>query len=179
MFLDSSYFRGDLYLPLTERKSESEGIQKFLESGGENNLLWYISKYENDFLIKLLGHTLYNAFAEGMKQEPVNPIWISLKDAIYKNVESVNTSPSANYVYYWYRRRNESQYAIQGEVQGKQTFATNVSANRLLTRAWNEMTVMNKEIYCFLRRNCNEYKQYATDYCICNELIIPINDLNI
>lgn len=58
MLIDKSYFVGDLDIPNTGDLPVSERV------------IWFIQKYESDFLQKLLGYPLYKVFIAGLNVTP-------------------------------------------------------------------------------------------------------------
>ena len=70
MFIDNTYFHTDISLPLD---SDLVDIQ----------LTEFITKYEKEILIKILGYDLYSKFMEGLAVLPIENIeqkWIDLRD---------------------------------------------------------------------------------------------------
>lgn len=179
MFLSSSYFQGELYLP-NIKVSDSVGHSSYSrQTVGENDLNWYIEKYEREFLIKLLGSTLYHNFINGINETSPLQIWIDLKNAIYVESNDYYFSPAANYVFFYVSRRGRTQTGVQGEMRGTNSYAEIANDSDKLVKVWNDMCEMVEDFRCsFLAKNWNEYKQYA-DRVICYRDFIKINKFGI
>lgn len=139
-FIDASYFVGELNIPNSGDTAVAERIT------------WFINKYEPIFLQQLMGYPLYKAFTAGMAVVPT-------PDARYTDIlngkeytdfqgytqkwrglKTTTQSLIANYVYYWFRRSNVTQYAGIGEVMTKAENSDNVNPRRKIASAWNEMS---------------------------------------
>lgn len=160
MILTNTYFQGELSLPNLSIKSEAVGhASTAMQTIGENNLDWFIDRYEKEFLDKLLGSTLSNNFINGLSEPTVNQIWIDMKNAIYKDGKY---SPAANYVYYWVKRDGRTQSSVDGEKIGTQNYSEIAKDADKLVKAWNSMCVMVINFYCeFLDPHWDVYKEYA------------------
>ena len=110
MYLDNTYFQGQLYIPGLQYRS---GVGAVLSVVNEGSLDWYIEKYEVEFLIELLGRKLCNEMIEGVKRGDSK--MTALRDEIYK-VGDFSYSPAANYVYFKTMRDLQSQSSSVGEV---------------------------------------------------------------
>lgn len=167
MFLTDAYFQGTLYLPnLRTITPEPVGIGRMLVAVAENSLDWYIDKYEREFLVRLLGVDLYNAFVEGL-QESDNEKWQRLRDKIYDTSGQYPYSAAANYVYWQIMRNGVTTTTMKGEVVPEQDYAKNASAQQKLVDAWNGMLPMIACIDAFLKAHPDDYGQYAKD-CTCS-----------
>lgn len=182
MILDITYFTGELYLPnLKLNVSDPVGHSaRTMQTIGENDLGWYVAKYEEEFLIALLGIDLYDSFINGLGEDPINQIWTDLKNAIYKEKDGYKFSPAANYVFYWVSRRGRTQTATNGgEVVGTQSYSKNVEDADKLAKAWNDMCDMVESFYCdFLSKNWNNYRLYSNGK-FCRHNFKRINKWNI
>ena len=58
MFLDDTYFRGELYLPNLVKGDNNAGKAAILQTVGEKNLLWFVEKYEDEALGFIIGKEL-------------------------------------------------------------------------------------------------------------------------
>ena len=187
MFLDKTYFQGDLYLPNLGIKdctasndgANPSGVELMIQSVGENTLDWFVEKYEREFLVRLLGKPLYDAFVAGMKEESQDDRWMKLKDVIYEKSGSFSFSPAANYVFYWISRRGRTQTSINGEVRGEEDHVKIAWDADKLVKAWNDMLPMIDVVYDFIENNRADYEDYLADFdCVCRRFK-PINSLNI
>lgn len=143
------------------------------EVSTQNNLLYFIAKYEAEFLELLLGKTLYESFKVGIAEEPmaqkwadlINGVeyttttgevrtWRGLIDVIVINEElSVKLSPIANYVYYWYVRNLHQQMTTISVVKNKGENSVNVSPDEKLAKAWNDMVVWVRDCWEYIYHN--------------------------
>ncbi len=65
MLIDATYFRGNINIPGTDPAT----LQR---------LAWFIEVHEERFLKSILGLSLYNAFTEGLLEDPVDQVWSDL-----------------------------------------------------------------------------------------------------
>lgn len=72
---------------------------------------------------------------------------LSQSTGIYKK------SPIANYVYYWFMRNNATQTTAMGEVAANNENAVNVSGEKKMVRAWNDMIHVIRELQEYLYSN--------------------------
>lgn len=154
MFLNSTYFEGELYLPSLERNySEGVGISRITQTVNENSLEWYIEKYEPEYLKKLLGEHLYFAFITEIVKEEHDPKWDVLLNMIYRKKDKYSFSPAANYVYFNLGRSSKSQITGKGEKLSNVFDSLNVDNVDKLTGIWNDMCDMSDEIQNFICRS--------------------------
>ncbi len=166
MFLTDAYFQGDLYLPnLAVTKPGAVGIGRMVSAVAESDLSYFIDKYEKEFLRRLLGDKLYDAFLEGI-QGPDSERWMSLKDRIYETSGPYPMSPAANYVYFMIISHNVTATTMKGEVVPEQDYARNASSKQKLVDAWNEILPWARRIWCFINEHKDDYGQYFT-FCHC------------
>lgn len=147
MYLDNTYFTGNLYIPNLVYRS---GAGAVIQAVNEYSLNWFIEKYEEEFLIELLGRNLYNEMTTGVDNGEEK--WIALRDKIYR-VGDVSFSPAANYVYFNAMRDFQTQTSMNGEVRGKNTHSSIVPAYDKLVRVWNDMVKMCRDISDFMIEN--------------------------
>lgn len=145
MYLDSSYFTGELSIPILSAKrtavNDPTGIaDKINQVSGEYSLEWFIERYEEEFLRKLLGDCLFDAFKEGISAASPLQIWIDLRDLIYRKSGGYSFSPAANYVYFHVMTAAASKTAMTGEVKSTNDRMINVSPDVKMVKAWNDMT---------------------------------------
>jgi hypothetical protein len=97
MFLDGTYFQGELTLPQYGRvpsDAEPGTVDALLhDTVGELTLEWLIERYEEEFLCSLLGLPLYEAWKEGLAAASPAEIWTELKGRIYKVTGQVHSPP--------------------------------------------------------------------------------------
>lgn len=169
MFLDDTYFQGELYIPRSDFDDET-GIAGMLQAVGEKNLSWYIEKYEREYLIRLLGRDMYKTFISNLND---GSDWLRLRDEIFVTSDGLGYSPAANYVYFYSMRDMQTQTSPKGEVRGKQDNATTVSAYDKLVRVWNDMVDSSREIISFILENKHVFGEpngtgfdYINKFCI-------------
>lgn len=174
MFLDNTYFQGELTIPnLKFRDIDVVGVAAMIQVTGENTLEWFIEKYEGECLERILGKEMYNHFIEGVKEE--NEDWLALKDEIFIKKDRFGYSPVANYVYYHLSRDSRSQTSLVGEVRAKIDHTDIVSDSSKLVKAWNGIEKMVEKIHRFIRDNEDKYGKLDT----CHRWFKPINSFNL
>jgi hypothetical protein len=153
MLIDRTYFDGDLILTVSE-PSQRAAVDAA------------IATYEDEFLRKLLGPSLYDAFIAGLASGTGTPFssqfsnqfgtgtvaqrWQWIRDGHtytyggrsytwpgLKN--SKKQSPIANYTYWHYVKKNSRPTTQFGPSKGKVENATVVSPALELKDVWNEM----------------------------------------
>lgn len=155
MIIDSTYFHTELLIPQL-RTLDSVGVEEVESSVTGLTISNFISKYESKFLIKLMGKELTDAFTKGLKADPVDEIWTHLKSLLVD--EDLKISPIANYVYYWFKRNENSITTGLGEVKAEQSYAVNVSEANKSVRAYNEMCDLINVFYSSI--DWSIYKKY-------------------
>lgn len=150
MIIDSSYFKGDIYLPQV-----GDGASR--QVNNDDALKNFIYEYEPRILIKGLGRRLYKEFSaelqnNGTIKTTADQKWSDLlngkeytKDSttyywrgIVEKQGSLVKSFIAYYVYYWYVRDGVAQKTTLGVVDAKAKNAKGASAIPTLTHAWRE-----------------------------------------
>lgn len=181
MMLDASYFVGDLYLPNIRANSAAPGVAGVLDAVGSASLDYYIEKYEAEFLVRLLGRDLADAFRAGLTEEPVRKEWRALRDKIYRKEGRYPYSPAAGYVYYWIMRDGATQTTRNGEVRAEQDYARIASPARKMVDAWNRMIPYVLDVRAYIEGHAEDYRPYGyTRLCPCEALgFTPINLFNI
>lgn len=177
--LDATYFQGELSLPGIRRDEVPAGIVAAITTEvGVNSLEYFIAKYEPEFLKKLLGKTLYEAFSAGMKEDPIQDKWDELKKALYWAEGKFQFAPAANYVYFYTRADLRSITSPLGEKRGESDYARDIDEAEKLVRAWNNMVDMVKEFRCgFMVENWDDYEEYGI--CTCPVTFEKINTFGI
>ncbi len=113
-------------------------IAQLDNAGVQENLEYFIDKYEYKFLKSLLGKTLADEFIEGLAQDPVEEKWTELQD------ETDLKEMLVYYVYYWYSQNQTTTTAGTGETKAKNE-NSNVASNWDKTvKIWNEMVKLTR-----------------------------------
>ena len=166
-FLDETYFVGEILIPNLSASADPSS------SANQASIRAFIAQWEPDFLVKLLGATLYQDFVAGMATVPIPAKWAALKAAIATS-ESVGTgatavtyyrSPAANYVYFMFTRHMASQTGPTGELTQKFSSGENSVSVIKLVNAWNHMVADVNVIRDFLTDHQDDYPDWdASQY---------------
>lgn len=166
MYLTNAYFQGLIYLPnLAIDRPSQVGIGQALVTVAESSLDYFIQEYEREFLIKLLGIRLYDAFVAGMSGQDDKGKWEALRDEIFHVGDPFPTSPAANYVYFQLVRNGITTTTMKGEVAPEQDYAKTSSPGNKLVMAWNAMVSMVGPIRKFILDNEQDYGEWVEPSC--------------
>lgn len=125
-------------------------------SPANENVLWFMNKYEPKFLNALFGETFAALFTAGIAvTPPVDARWTAIL-----NIPGF-TMAIDNYIYYWYMRDQDVQTFGTGSGKSKNTNSVIASARDKVSRAWYEMYVTNWQILKFLNDNATTYPEYC------------------
>lgn len=159
MFLDKTYFYGEIYLPGLERSySEPVGLSTITQTVGENDIEWYIKKYEKEYILDLLGKDLGEAYISGIMVRMDDPKWTFIKNLIYVTDGKDKYSPAANYVYYWIQLNGISNTTTKSEVRGSVTNGTPYSPVEKMVKAYNDCVEESVKI---AREICKHWDEYG------------------
>jgi hypothetical protein len=167
MFLDGTYFQGELTLP--QRGKIDNGAQpgeigyQRTKTVGELSLEWLIERYEEEFLCSLLGLPLYEAWKEGLAAATPAEIWTELKDRIYKVTGAGSFSPAAGYIYFHAMAASVSDTTMTGEKKFKGTFTDNIPVVRKQVKAWNDMCDEVKRVREWVYHHRNDFAALMPD----------------
>jgi len=126
----------------------------------------FITKYQKEILIKLLGYDLYLAFETGMAEEEPEDKWTDLKNGSTYQVNGINyQNPGvidiiAYYVYCKHLSVNYEQYTTIGVTANKAENGVTVSPENKITNAWNNMLHYYYMVYDFLANNQTDYPNW-------------------
>src|SRR5574339_318819 len=160
MIIDYTYFIGKLRLPQTGNTEGREEIEGLIEI------------YEPEYLRKVLGLDLYEAFTEGIAGSGTpDQRWVDLLEGITFDHHGVNhrwngfdpedkLTPIANYVYYRYLEDTVSDVTLAGTSTGKTDNNARTSPMQKMVNAWNDMVDMNSELDRLLHNN-TDYPEYV------------------
>lgn len=157
-FLSVNYFVGELQIPNLTGSAPAVTPRV-------NELLWFIKKYEPEFLELLLGEDLYLEFSAGIAATTPEAKWTTLKNKIYQ-IDSVNgiyMSPAAAYVYYHYMCNATTVTTIAGEVKPGKQSAVQVNNTRKIVLAWQSMCDDSEEIWKWLEEDAQMATYVDTD----------------
>ena len=176
MIIDVTYFINEIVIQDLETSGSQTGAGAMLAQGRNEAMNMFIAKYESEFLKKLLGKELADAFRAGLKEDPISEKWGKLKSLLID--EELKISPIANYVYYWYKRNASSTSTSLGEVKANQSYAINVSEANKMVRAYNEMCDQIEEFHSLIVwLDYGDYYKGMTGY---DELLgVRINTFNL
>lgn len=90
----------------------------------------FITKYEARFLQTLFG-AMYADYKAGLLADP-NTIWVNLQTADLKEA-------LANYVYYWWMRKDRTKTTAEGETRPTVESAEVVFSNEKMIDCWNQI----------------------------------------
>lgn len=164
MLIDYTFFQDGLLMV--------EGAMALVAPSPTSNAIvsridWFIQRYEDEYLCKLLGEKLYNDF---LSDGEVSEKWVEFKKRLVKDDSAAKVSPIANYVYFFMVRDNQSFATINGvKKDGDENL---VSPRQKMVDAWNDMVSQNRRLYPWL---CKTFHQVPTE----QELLETINPLNV
>jgi hypothetical protein len=152
MALDRTYFVGNLFIPgMSHGVAPSFGSDARRQQGNEVNgnysLDWFIAKYEDEFLVKLLGKELFDAYKEGISAETPLDVWVELDKQIYREKNGFKFSPAANYVYFEIINASVTDTTLAGVMKiegGDGVKAASIVGKQV--KAWNDMCDMVGDI---------------------------------
>jgi hypothetical protein len=153
--IDSTYFQLEINIPDSDY----------------NDLSAYITRYEKEILIKLLGYELWklvDAYDSSTSPQRIKDIvegkeyelsdgelikWNGLKN-------SDKISLIAYYVYYWYLRNNATSLQGIGVVKQKGENSNIANMNMKISAAWNRLQELYYSAYEFLSENESDYEEW-------------------
>jgi hypothetical protein len=148
-------------------------IPQLTDNAVNTDLEWLIAEYEPKLLENLLGYPLYKLFVAGIIAN--TQIYKDIRDGKeYTNSRGelvkwkglsfgeapLKKSLIANYVYFYWLKKNNSSTTVSGEKTTKTENAEASSPRYKAARAWNDMVEMNKQLRDFLLANLATYPEY-------------------
>jgi hypothetical protein len=130
MLVQLSDFEGELTIAQIEHTDVAARVE------------WFINKYEDMCLRKLLGEPLAEEFYIEYARVERAEKW----DVMAKRLKPI----CAKFVYYYYQRNNETLTTAMGEVEAQVANATRVSIMHKAVAVWNEMLVDMTRFYRWL-----------------------------
>lgn len=156
--LTLSYFTGELIIPnLDGTNPASEAIQEILSES--------VAIYEPEFLRKLLGSTLADAFIVGMAASTPEAKWTALSAKIYvettigtgDNAKTYYQSPAAGYVWTKFVQSQLDTFTGNGITQPTFENSQATAVSRKMIRVWNHMADQALVIWDWLTDNSTTY----------------------
>ncbi len=169
--INAQYFVGNLLIPNATEVSVAGTIN------------FYINKYEKEFLVKLLGYQLYKAYEADPTEQRFKDIiegvefteyngnlakWNGLVEVLVPEPTTPATTPIgqkqsiiANYVYFYYRKFNMTQFTGIGEVVTTASEGSIVvSPRRKIIAIWNEIHYIVSDFIAYLDMNQDKYPEW-------------------
>jgi hypothetical protein len=149
-----SNFYGDLTIAQVGNTSVQGDIQK------------YIDKFEQEYLLNLLGYELKKRFdangADDIKNGKEYTSRFSNLLAKWIGLTFVNSaSPIASYIYCKYQLDQQTKSTPVGEKKLQAQNSNNSNANDKITRQWNWMVDRNRELVDFLMSDQENYPEFV------------------
>lgn len=172
--INAQYFVGNLMIPNAAEASVASTIN------------FYINKYEKDFLVNLLGYQLYKVHSDNTTDQRFKDIiegceytdyngntakWKGLIEILVPDPVAPATNPIgqkqsiiANYVYFYYRKYNMSQFTGIGEVITKASEGSDhVSPRRKIIAIWNEIHFEVSDFIAYMEMSQDKYPEWPIE----------------
>lgn len=155
--VDYTYFVADISIGQRSQSEVREDLQRM------------INIYEDQLLTLLFGLKMKNEFILGLTQDPIDPKWAALKDGIIYNdgksqwmgfANANKLSMIANYVYFYYTRKEVLQATGTGAVVPTNENSIVVNPLYKQVKAWNQMIDWICELDAYLKANKTLYPDY-------------------
>ena len=171
MLIDYAFFQGPLLISGIVSPDVAPSLPTSAITGDVDN---YISYYETEYLIKVLGKEVYEQFSEYLQSEEKEPVklWDDLKSILVGTMGGMEISPIANYIYFFYARNHQSDVTVNG-VKKDSDIGELVSPMGKMVFAWNDMVRMNADLYKWLDT------QHIEGWTFDKSLLKPINTFNL
>lgn len=161
--IDSSYFNGEILVPNITGSHPAQTVNV-------TELDRFIVLYERDYLIKLLGKTLYAEFIAQQTESWAVSLIGQLRDSTLK------ISPIAYYIWYWWKCHNTTQITAQGEAAANNENAGIVSPMHRLQNAYNSCVNLTYDVLEWMEANQSTFPSVPVpDF----QAFRPINTLGI
>lgn len=182
--IDTSYFFGDLHVPMLGTTANSLAFLQVAE------------KYERSFLNEFFGEVFAKTILDEYKlpipsarskalieggsfvdKMSKNRLWFGLKN-------EHKESPIANYVYFFWKRKDKSSTVEIGELNtssnnsSKNYLSSTIVSENKRVSAYNEMVEMCNVLYSFLQSKIDQYEELK-DHCFDNKFFRKLNMYNI
>jgi hypothetical protein len=134
------------------------------------NIQAYIDIYEPEFLKKLLGDDLYDAYVLAPDEDRFVALIAQLRNATTK------ISPIANYVYFILQQHSQIVPTDGGDKQTNQSGMSSASNMSRMCAVWNHMIELNEIFSEWMDENYTDYPEYSGG---CDSVYEKINIMNI
>lgn len=135
-------------------------VAQVTDTSVQNDLAWFIARYEEEMIVLLLGQPLYDAYVAGMAEVAPLAKWTALDQKLYKTT-TPKMSPAANYVYWFYMKNQATQTTGNGEVLIKGQNSIPVGSAVKVKTAWNDMIRQNKDLVAWIKSKPEDYPEYV------------------
>ena len=171
MLIDYAFFQGPLLISGIVSPDVAPSLTTSAITGDVDN---YISYYETEYLIKVLGKEVYEQFSEYLQSEEKEPVklWDDLKSMLVGTMGGMKISPIANYIYFFYTRNHQCDVTVNG-VKRDSDVGDLVSPMGKMVSAWNSMVRMNADLYKWLDT------QHIEGWTFDKSLLRPVNTFNL
>lgn len=179
--IDISYFIGEINIAQLGQRSVQVRVGLF------------ITKYEADYLLKILGYEFSKLFNTAREANDLAGRWGKLINGDEYTDADGNVqywtgfsnealmSPIANYTYFFFARDNASVTTASSEVVNNKKESINIGPAMKQMKAWNGMVDMNYKLYDFLINKKTDGVRVYTEFdytkmgCKAQELFQRIN----
>lgn len=148
-----SYFHGEIHISSTEDLAVAEDLQGLID------------KYEPKILRELFGKTMYREFIDEIDGGSPAQKWTDLLEGVEDEWMGLTNdrelSLIANYVYYFWARKENTQTVGIGTVKVKAENAVKVAPVEKYVRAWNEMVDWICALHEYIMDHIADYPDYA------------------
>lgn len=149
-----------------------------------------ISKYEPFYLSAILGNALHKEFKTGLEADPIEQRWLDLLNGVefmdsagnawywpgFVNDEKI--SPIANYVYFYWLRKEAQLTTGAGEAALQTENAVRKGAIAKQVHIWNQMTDLNYSLLKFLLHDAESFGPLRCT-CLKDNLLTKINEFSL
>lgn len=161
--IDTTYFQGVLTVAQKSEPSVIADLQTFIDI------------HETKYLKSILGYELWKNFTAGIAVGGPAQKWLNLRDGAeftnrlglltkwegFKWIDgTTKRSPIANYIYYWWLRKETSTTTGTGEKRLNAENSESVSSFSKQCNTWNEMVGYNRLLWEYLYINQDAYPEY-------------------
>ena len=138
-------------------------------------LIDYISEFEDKYLDEMLGVKLKNQFLTGLEAATPDQIWIDLRDGKEYDISGITyrwqgflndkkLSPIANYIFCNMTTDNQFMNTGIGEARSTAENATIITPQYRISVVWSEMAKLNCDLANFLTEFESDYPDWNFSY---------------